>query len=108
MALHGTNSALDLPRPNGVESPRCFPTWVDTLGSQFIAHPPIMPYTVEVTDPIHWLVAGVGSSRPTTSCTAPSTTTRRRSHPLLHTHVDGRRPRVRRSRLDRAAIRSTW
>ena len=60
MALHGTNSALDLPRPNGVESPRCFPTWADTLGSQFIAHPPIMPYKVETTDPSHWLVAGVG------------------------------------------------
>lgn len=60
MALHGTNSALDLGGPNGVESPRCFPTWADTLGSQFVAHPPIMPYTVETTDPSHWLVAGVG------------------------------------------------
>ena len=60
LALHGTNSALDLPRPNGVEAPRCFPTWADTLGSQFIAHPPIMPYKVETTDPSHWLVAGVG------------------------------------------------
>lgn len=60
MALHGTNSALDLGKPTGVESPRCFPTWADTLGSQFVAHPPIMPYTVETTDPSHWLVAGVG------------------------------------------------
>jgi len=59
LALHGTNSALDLPRPNGVESPRVFPTWVDTLGSQFIAHPPIQPYLVEVTDNDHWLVAGI-------------------------------------------------
>ena len=60
LALHGTNSALDLPRPNGVEAPRCFPTWAETLGSQFIAHPPIMPYKVSTTDPSHWLVAGVG------------------------------------------------
>ncbi len=36
-----------------------FPLWADTLGSQFVAHPPIRPYTVEVTDPDHWLVAGV-------------------------------------------------
>lgn len=59
LALHGTNSALDLPRPSGVEAPRCFPSWAHTLGSQFVAHPPIQPYRVEVSDPSHWLVAGV-------------------------------------------------
>jgi type 1 glutamine amidotransferase len=59
VALHGTNAALDLPRPDGVEAPRCFPSWADTLGSQFIAHPPIAPYTVEPTAPGHWLVAGI-------------------------------------------------
>lgn len=59
VALHGTNSALDHPRPNGVESPRCFPVFADTLGSQFIAHPPIAPYRVEPADPDHWLVAGI-------------------------------------------------
>lgn len=60
IALHGTNAALDLGTPNGVEAPRCFPTWAETLGSQFIAHPPIKPYTVETTAPDHWLVAGIG------------------------------------------------
>ena len=60
MALHGTNSALDLGRPTGVESPRCFPTWAHTLGSQFVAHPPIAPYKVETTDASHWLVEGIG------------------------------------------------
>lgn len=59
LALHGTNAALDLPRPNGVEAPRCFPIWAETLGSQFVAHPPIHPYRVEPTDEAHWLVAGV-------------------------------------------------
>jgi uncharacterized protein len=59
VALHGTNSALDLPRPNGVEAPRCFPIWANTLGSQFIAHPPIQPYRVEVADPSNWLVTGI-------------------------------------------------
>lgn len=59
LALHGTNAALDLPRPNGVEAPRCFPLWAETLGSQFIAHPPIQPYQVDRSDDDHWLVAGV-------------------------------------------------
>lgn len=59
VALHGTNSALDIGTPNGVDSPRVFPTWADTLGSQFIAHPPIAPYRVEVSTPEHWLVAGI-------------------------------------------------
>jgi type 1 glutamine amidotransferase len=56
LALHGTNSALDLSGPNGVDSPRVFPRWAETLGSQFVAHPPIQPYTVQASDPNHWLV----------------------------------------------------
>jgi uncharacterized protein len=61
VALHGTNAALDLPRPNGVESPRCFPLWAQTLGSQFVAHPPLAPYLVEaaplaIDDPDRWLI----------------------------------------------------
>lgn len=59
VALHGTNSALDLGGPNGVASPRIFPLWAQTLGSQFVAHPPIQPYQVQVTDPDHWLVTGI-------------------------------------------------
>ena len=59
LALHGTNSALDF-TPRGVDSPRCFPKFVETLGSQFIAHPPIMPYTVKTAAPDHPLVSGVG------------------------------------------------
>ncbi len=61
LALHGTNSALDLSGPNGVEAPRCFPLWADTLGSQFVAHPPIQPYRVDVSTPDNWLVAGITS-----------------------------------------------
>ncbi|WP_116997237.1 ThuA domain-containing protein [Desertimonas flava] len=59
VALHGTNAALDLGTPKGVDAPRVFPLWADTLGSQFIAHPTIQPYRVGVTDPDHWLVAGI-------------------------------------------------
>jgi type 1 glutamine amidotransferase len=32
---------------------------METLGSQFIAHPPIMPYRVTVADPEHPLVKGI-------------------------------------------------
>ncbi len=62
LALHGTNSALDLPDQLGVgtvDSPRVFPLWADTLGSQFVAHPPIAPYLVERTGTDHWLVNGI-------------------------------------------------
>ncbi|MFM8858465.1 MAG: ThuA domain-containing protein [Actinomycetota bacterium] len=59
VALHGTNAALVLGGPHGVDSPRIFPLWAETLGSQFVAHPPIQPYRVEVSDPDHWLVSGI-------------------------------------------------
>ncbi|MGI9577937.1 MAG: ThuA domain-containing protein [Microthrixaceae bacterium] len=59
LALHGTNSALDVGGPNGVESPRCFEDFANALGSQFIAHPAIEPYTVHNLAPGHWLVAGI-------------------------------------------------
>jgi uncharacterized protein len=63
-ALHGTNSAIDPPPKLGggpFTTPRVFPTFVDTLGSQFLSHPAIEPYTVAVSpgaedDP---LVAGI-------------------------------------------------
>lgn len=59
-ALHGTNSAIDPPPALGQGSfttPRAFPTFVDTLGSQFLSHPAIEPYRVTVspgaeTDPM--------------------------------------------------------
>ena len=63
-ALHGTNSVIDPPVALGQGSfatPRAFPVFADTLGSQFLSHPAIEPYTVTVspgaeTDP---LVAGI-------------------------------------------------
>ncbi len=60
LALHGTNSILQFLSPTGpVDSPRIAPIMMETLGSQFIAHPPIEPYTVTVADPNHKLVVGV-------------------------------------------------
>ena len=57
-ALHGTNSALEF-TPDGVAAPRVIPVMAETLGSQFLAHPPIGPYRVEVTEPDHPLVRGI-------------------------------------------------
>lgn len=58
LALHGTNSILRF-LENGVDSPRWAPHFMETLGSMFIAHPPIQPYRVTVADPDHPLVKGV-------------------------------------------------
>jgi uncharacterized protein len=64
LALHGTNCAIDPSSGSGdFATPRVFPVWADTLGSQFIAHPPIEPYTVTgspsaADDP---LVSGLGA-----------------------------------------------
>jgi hypothetical protein len=58
-ALHGTNSILRFLSNGLVDSPRWAPHLMETLGSQFIAHPPIQPYRVEVAAPGHPLVKGV-------------------------------------------------
>ena len=58
-ALHGTNSILRFLASGLVDSPRWAPHFMETLGSMFIAHPPIAPYRVTVADPSHPLVKGV-------------------------------------------------
>jgi type 1 glutamine amidotransferase len=89
VALHGTNSALDLGTPKGVDSPRIFPVWVDTLGSQFIAHPPIAPYLVELSEPDHWLVAGVEPFETDDELYLSEHADRDALRPLLHTTWSG-------------------
>jgi hypothetical protein len=89
VALHGTNAALDIGGPNGVESPRLFPLWADTLGSQFVAHPPIQPYTVEVTDAEHWLVAGIEPFDTDDELYLSEYPQRSALQPLLHTTWQG-------------------
>lgn len=60
LALHGTNSILKWSKAHKAwEAPRNAPTLMHTLGSQFLAHPPIAPYTVEVTRADDPLVAGI-------------------------------------------------
>ncbi len=60
LALHGTNSVLDFTK-KGVEAPRIIDRMAFTLGSQFIAHPPIQPYEVRPVAPSHPLVQGIGA-----------------------------------------------
>ncbi|MEQ8861222.1 MAG: ThuA domain-containing protein [Pseudomonadales bacterium] len=57
-ALHGTNSILEF-LDKGVNSPETAPVLMRTLGTQFIAHPPIQLFRVRVADPEHELVAGI-------------------------------------------------
>ena len=59
LALHGTNSALDYNPGAEFGTPRCFPTWAELLGTQFISHPPVAPFPVNVSDPDHWLVKDI-------------------------------------------------
>jgi len=58
-ALHGTNSILRFLKSGEVDSPDWAPHFMETLGSMFIAHPPIGPYQVTVADPEHPLVRGI-------------------------------------------------
>ena len=57
-ALHGTNSILVFDGTPPFQTPRSHPLSMETLGSQFLGHPPIAPYTVTPCsdDP---LVAGI-------------------------------------------------
>ena len=61
LALHGTNSVLRYAKGRGWEAPRDARLHMETVGSQFVAHPPIAPYRVEVTRHDHPLVACVGA-----------------------------------------------
>lgn len=58
-ALHGTNSILKLMDDGLFHAMRDAPLFMDVLGSQFITHPPIAPYTVTVADPDHELTRGI-------------------------------------------------
>ena len=59
-ALHGTNSILKFLADGRVDSPETAPTLMQTLGTQFIAHPPIAPFKVRIADPQHELVRNIG------------------------------------------------
>ncbi len=63
LALHGSTSAIDVVERDGKRryaTPRALGAAAEVLGSQFLAHPPIAPYTVQVRDAEHPLVQGIG------------------------------------------------
>lgn len=92
LALHGTNAALDFNPPNPVGTPRCFPIWADLLGSQFISHPPIQLFPVEVADPNHWLVEGIDSFETDDELYLCEYHDKESLHPLLKTEWQGETP----------------
>lgn len=59
LALHGTNSIIEWTAEGKVGAPRQLPRLMRLLGSQFIAHPPLMDFEVRVTQPDHPLVRGI-------------------------------------------------
>lgn len=58
LALHGTNSILRFTE-TGVDCPDERPDVMEMLGTQFKAHPPIGPFTVEVVDKDHEFTRGI-------------------------------------------------
>ncbi|MDJ0699860.1 MAG: ThuA domain-containing protein [Woeseiaceae bacterium] len=57
-ALHGTNSRLKYVKGTGWTAPNDAPRFMEMLGSQFVAHPPIQPFTVRPSRR-HPLVDGI-------------------------------------------------
>jgi hypothetical protein len=90
LALHGTNSVLRFVKGQGWDAPRTAPEFMAMLGSQFLAHPPITTYRVEVSDSSHPLVAGIESFEVDDElylCEYHGA-----HHALLHTHFRGEAP----------------
>ena len=58
-ALHGTNAILEFLESGQVDAPETAPVMMETLGTQFLGHPPIQPFTVHISDPEHELVKGI-------------------------------------------------
>ena len=58
IALHGTNAILGF-KPEGMYCPRIHDTFMETLGSRFISHPPSQTYHVTLSDPDHPMVKGL-------------------------------------------------
>jgi hypothetical protein len=59
LALHGTNSILRFLDNGSIDAPRWAPLFMDTLGSMFLAHPPIGSFTVTPTGVKHPVVEGI-------------------------------------------------
>lgn len=88
LALHGTNAALDF-TATGVEAPRVIEKLAHTLGSRFLAHPPIHPYKVNLVAPDHPLVEGIEPFETDDELYLCEYPDRAALTPLLDTHYSG-------------------
>jgi len=59
LALHGTNSVLELMDDGQWHTSHAKPDFVKMLGSRFVSHPPIAPYLVENVALRHPIVKGI-------------------------------------------------
>jgi hypothetical protein len=90
LALHGTNSVLQFLKGRGWDAPRTETDFMAMVGSQFLAHPPIAPYRVEVSDASHPLVAGIEPFEADDELYLCEYQGEHRA--LLHTHYRGEAP----------------
>jgi type 1 glutamine amidotransferase len=90
LALHGTNSVLQFLKGRGWDAPRTAADFMAMVGSQFLAHPPIQPYRVEVSDASHPLVAGIEPFEADDELYLSEYHGAHRA--LLHTHYRGEAP----------------
>jgi uncharacterized protein len=91
LALHGTNSFIEWGVDGKVSTPRTAPAFMRLLGSQFIAHPPMGEFRVEVSDRGHPLVAGIDAFSVTDELYLSEL--HGPNHVLLHTHFNGKAQR---------------
>ncbi|MBS0416664.1 MAG: ThuA domain-containing protein [Proteobacteria bacterium] len=91
LALHGTNSFIEWGADGKVSTPRTAPTFMQLLGSQFVAHPPMGAFRVEVSDTAHPLVAGIDAFTVTDELYLSEL--HGPNHVLLHTYFNGKAQR---------------
>jgi hypothetical protein len=102
LALHGSNAILR-PAPDGkVDCPDEAPDYMALIGSQFLAHPPIAPFKVHVTDPDHPLTQGLRDFRIEDELFLLRC--HEGLHTLLHTSFAGTCPEFRAESWDEAHI----
>lgn len=91
LALHGTNSLIEFTADGHITTPRALPRLMAVLGSQFIAHPPLMDFEVKVTEPEHPLVRGLAPF--TVNDELYLSELHGPNRVLLHTHYNGKAQR---------------
>lgn len=91
LALHGTNSIVEILPDGRVETPDLAPRLTELLGGRFLAHPPLMDFTVRVTQPEHPLVRGIADFEVNDELYLA--TALPGNEVLLHTHFGGRAQR---------------